>query len=64
MDVNRAAEAVTSTLGRMKKIHGYLLAPGDEDLKSTMMEGFVKASKELVTQASGRLSRVDKGVIA
>ena len=63
MAVNRAAEAVTSTLGRMQKVHGYLLAPGDEDLKSAMMEGFVKASKELVIQASGKLSSVDKSVI-
>ena len=46
----------------MQKIHGYLHAPGDEDLKSAMMEGFVKASKELVIQASGRLSSVDQAI--
>ncbi|KAL8794925.1 MAG: hypothetical protein Q9195_002507 [Heterodermia aff. obscurata] len=47
MEENRAAEAVTKTLGRLQKYHGYLVVPGDVDVKSAMMEGFIKASKEL-----------------
>lgn len=56
MEADRAAEAVNNTLGRLYKCHGYLVAPGDPDLKSAMMEGFIKASKELVVQVSNRLS--------
>ena len=59
MELVRAGEAVTSTLGRLYKFHGHILAPGDEDIKSATMEAFVKTSKELVTQASVKLSIMD-----
>ena len=56
MDDVRAAEAVTSTLGRLQKCHGFLLAPADEDPKT---KGFIKASKELVAKASDKLEPID-----
>ena len=59
MDSIRFADAVMMTLARLQKFHGLINTSEDEDVKGASMDAFVKASRQLVIQASGRLSSVD-----